>query len=74
MQPPDRRNGDDQNHEIANDIDDASADDYGILIDAILALCNFVCFADAFGYHCEDEGDRVEKIPIKDGPDAGNGI
>ena len=74
MQPPDCDNWDDQNHEITHNIDSASADDYGVLIDAILSPCNFVGFADALGYYCEDEGDRIEKVPVEDKPDANQGI
>lgn len=70
MQPPDRDNWDDQNHEVAHDINDAGADDYGVLIEAILSSCNFIGFADAFGYDCEDKGNRIEKIPIENEPDA----
>lgn len=74
MQPPDRDDWDDQNHEVAHDIDDAGADDYGVLIEAILSPCNFIGFADAFGYDCEDKGNCIEEIPIEDEPDARRGI
>ena len=74
VQPPDCDNWDDQNHEVAHNIDDASADDYGVLIEAILSPCNFIGFADAFGYDCEDKSDRVEKVPVEDEPDARRGI
>lgn len=74
MQSPDRGNRDDQNHEIANDVNDASADEYSVLIQALLSSCNFSGFADAFGRNGEDEGKRVEKIPVEDEPNAGVGI
>lgn len=70
MQSPDRDNRDDQNHKIAHNIDNTSADEYGVLIKAFLSLCNFVGFADAFGRNGEDEGERVEKIPVEDEPNA----
>lgn len=74
MQPPDRDNWDDQNHEVAHDIDDAGANDYGVLIKAIFSPCNFIGFANAFGYDCEDKGNRIEKVPVEDEPDARRGI
>lgn len=70
MQSPDSDNWDHQNHEVAHNIDDTSADENGILIKAFLSPSNFVGFADALGRNGEDERDRVEKIPIEDEPDA----
>ena len=74
MKPPNRDNRDDQNHEIAHDIDDASADEYGVLIEAILSPCDSIALADTFGYDCEDKGERIEKVPVEHEPDASGGI
>ena len=74
MEAPDRGDRDDQDHEIAHDVDDACADDDGVLVEAVLAFCDFFGFADAFGYDCEDEGDGVEEVPVEDEPYARRGV
>lgn len=71
VQSPDRDNRDNQNHEIAHNIDDAGADKHGVFIKACFSHCNFFGFADAFGRDSEDKGERVEKIPVEDEPDTG---
>ena len=73
MQSPNRDDRDDQYHQVTHDVDDAGGNKYGVLIDAILSSCNFVGFADAFGNHCEDEGQCIEKIPVENEPDAKRG-
>lgn len=74
MQSPNCDNRDNQNHEIAHNIDDASTDEHGILINAFLSFCCFVGFADAFGRNGEDEGERIEEVPVEDEPDARVGV
>ena len=71
MQTPNCGNWDHENHEIAHDVDDASADEYDILIDALLSPRDSVGFADAFGDYGKDEGKSIEKVPVEDKPDAG---
>ena len=70
MQSPDRYDWDNQNHEIAHNIDDACADKDGILVKALFSPCNSVGFADAFGRDREDKSKRIEEIPVEDEPDA----
>lgn len=54
MQSPNSDDRYNQNHEIAHNINDASADKYGVLIKALLSSCNFVCFTHAFGHNGEN--------------------
>ena len=49
VQSPDGDNWDDQYHEIAHNVDDASRDEYSVLINAILSSRNSISFANAFG-------------------------
>ena len=74
MQPPDRGNWNDQDHEIAHNTDDAGADEYSIWI---LAFCickiifRFAMVADTTGRnHDDDEDERVEEVPVEDEPNA----
>ncbi len=74
MQPPDCGNWNDQDHEIAHNSDDASADEYNIWI---LAFClckvimRFANTTDTTGRnHDDDEDERVEEIPVEDEPNA----
>lgn len=74
MQSPDRGNWNDQDHEIAHNTDDASADEYNIWI---LAFCfckiimRFANAADTAGRNHDDyESDRIEEVPVEDEPNA----
>lgn len=49
MQSPDRGDRNNQNHKIAHNVDDASADKYGVFIKALVSPCNLVGLANAFG-------------------------
>ena len=70
MQPPDGGNWDDQNHQIAHNIDDAGAHHYRVLVDALIFPYNAIGFADALGYYCQNKSNRIEKVPVEDEPDA----
>lgn len=74
MQSPDRNNRDYQNHEIAHNVDDASAYEYGVLIETFPPSCNSVGLANAFSRNCKDERERVEKVPVEDKPNARAGF
>lgn len=74
MQSPDRGDRNNQNHKIAHNVDDASADKYGVFIKALVSPCNLVGLANTFGRNGKDEGERVEKVPVKDEPDARVGL
>ena len=74
MQPPDRGDWNDQNHEIAHDADDASGDHYDIWI---LTFCfrqirmRFANAANTTGRnHEDDQSEGVEEVPVEDEPDA----
>ena len=70
VQPTDGDDGNDQNHQIRNDIDHRRADQNGVLIHAILATGNFVCFAHALGGDGDDQSDGIEQVPCEDKPDG----
>ena len=62
MQAPDTYDRDDEDHKIAEDVDDAGADEDGVLVYALAACGYDSCFANALGCDGDDEGDGVEDV------------
>ena len=74
MQPQDRGKWNDQDHEIAHNSDDASADEYNPWILAfcfcrIIMRCASTTDTTSRSPD-DDEGERVEKIPVEDEPNT----
>ena len=59
VQPPDGDDGDDEDHDVAGDVDGAGADQERVFVDALFAARDGFLFTGAFGCFGEDQGDGV---------------
>ncbi|KAL8992407.1 MAG: hypothetical protein Q9169_007123 [Polycauliona sp. 2 TL-2023] len=70
VQIPDAGDGDDEDHQVAGDVDDAGANQDGVSVDALAACGHDGVFADAFGGNGDDGRDGVEDVDPETCPDG----